>query len=246
MTAAGCPSAARYEKLRRHAIHNGTWRHRINAAPSIELAREYLASGWTERQIEHTAGLHKNYINRLLGLDTAVPAPLTLLPDTADAIASVASADRYGPRIPDVTLVNTIGSIRRVQRGPRGTAPGPVRADVGPAGAGDPRPVRGVVGCPGPVAGGCREGVAVRLCTGYGLGTPAHRRSTLSAGPRGADRSDRGDRRERRVAARRPRPVVGGRCRAGGCPREHPAHVPLPGSRTRRGAGRLLTAPRRR
>lgn len=106
---------SRYHKLRVHALHNGTWRHPVDAAPSVSLVREYLAAGWTERQIEHAAGLHKNYIGRLLGVDTVVPAPVTLLPGTADAIAAVASADRYGVRIPDATLVSTVGSLRRVQ-----------------------------------------------------------------------------------------------------------------------------------
>lgn len=112
----GCAkTATRYKKRRLYQLHRNTWTPLTDAAPTIELLREFLDAGWTERQIEYTAGLTKNYLRRILGYDDTDPAPAQLRNATVAAIQAIKRADRLNPAVPDDAYVNITGSVRRIQ-----------------------------------------------------------------------------------------------------------------------------------
>lgn len=112
----GCTlQAARYQTQRLLALHRGTWQPLTDAEPTIALVREYLAAGWTERQIEAAAELGRDAVRVLLSRDPSKPAPLQVRAATVTAIRNLATAGRLGPEIPDEMLINVTGSVRRVQ-----------------------------------------------------------------------------------------------------------------------------------
>jgi hypothetical protein len=111
-----CPRLrARYQKERRLKQHRGTWEALTDAAPALAQLREYIAAGWTERQIGYVAGLAPHYIGKLLEPSAGRAATARIRPATADAIRSVAHADRFDPAVPDATFLNPVGSVRRLR-----------------------------------------------------------------------------------------------------------------------------------
>lgn len=111
----GCaPVRRRYRKTRELALHNGAWEPLADAEPTIELIEEYLAAGWTKWQIGYVTGLSVRYIGRLLHRRRE-PSLGGVRPATVRAVRTLYRADRLDPAVPDQTLLNPVGSRRRLQ-----------------------------------------------------------------------------------------------------------------------------------
>lgn len=104
----------RYRKQRALAVQRGTWSHPVPVAVVAARLDGLLQAGWTTSQIAAAAGLSAVYVRTLAGL-TSKPQPATVRAATARAIAALGPESRFSPTAPDSTLVNAVGSIRRLQ-----------------------------------------------------------------------------------------------------------------------------------